>query len=65
MATSKVISSYQEAILIVLQRHGDDGVYAVDLFREVAKLIGEPINAHFVCSELGYEPDDLLALATV
>ena len=40
-----------------------DGIHAVDLFRQVAANTGVEIDPFDACAKLGYDPDDLIALA--
>lgn len=50
------------AVLAVLAEN-KDGIHAVDLFRQAAAKTGDEIDPFSVCAKLGYDPDDLIALA--
>lgn len=53
----------KSVILSILSTVGADGIHAVDLFRQVAIQTGEQIDPFLACEKMGYDPDDLIALA--
>lgn len=52
-----------KVVILSILSAAPDGIHAVDLFRQAAVSTGMQIDPFDACAKMGYDPDDLVALA--